>query len=179
MARVPYISREELPESDRDLWDRMIEERGAVGHIHRAVMGTPNLFRRFLAYADELRNRTQLDPRLRELALMTVGRITGATYEFTHHWNISLRVGVSRDQLEQLAQWERSSAFDDREKAVIRYACEATTDIRVTDSTFDALRGFLDNRRILELVHNVAFYNMVVRILEPLKVELEPGARRG
>ncbi|HEY2662880.1 MAG TPA: carboxymuconolactone decarboxylase family protein [Candidatus Binataceae bacterium] len=179
MARVPYVGREELAESDRDLWDRMIEQRGAVGHIHRAVMGTPNLFRRFLDYANELRNGTQLEPKLRELALMTVGRITGATYEFTHHWNISLRVGVTREQLEQLAEWKTSSAFNDLEKTVIGYACEATTNIRVSDSTFNALRGFLDNRRILELVQNVAFYNMVVRILEPLQVDLEPGAKRG
>jgi hypothetical protein len=31
---------------------------------------------------------------------------------------------------------------------------------------------------MMELVQNVAFYNMVVRILEPVGVELEPGATR-
>ena len=45
----------------------------------------------------ELRNHTKLDPRLRELALMTVGRIAGAEYEFVHHWNIALNVGVRRE----------------------------------------------------------------------------------
>jgi len=61
---------------------------------------------------------------------------------------------------------------------VMRYAAEATTSIKVSDATFDALRGFLDNRRITELVMNVAFYNAVVRVLIPLGIELEPDARK-
>jgi alkylhydroperoxidase family enzyme len=109
---------------------------------------------------------------------MTVGRLTGADYEFTHHWNMSLAVGVKRDQLEQLANFETSPAFDDKERAVIRYAVEATRDVKVSDSTFNALRGFLDNRRIMELVMNVAFYNSVARVIVPCGVELEPGAKK-
>src|ERR1700733_5684599 len=107
MARLPYVTRNDLPEADRDIWDSFIEARGSdPGHVHRIVAHAPNLLRRFLGLADELRNRTELDPKLRELALMTVGRITGADYKFTHHWKISLKVGVRREQLEQLPAFE-------------------------------------------------------------------------
>ena len=109
---------------------------------------------------------------------MTVGRIAGAEYEFVHHWNIALGVGVRREQLEQLADFERSSVFNEHERAVMRYAAEATTNIKVSDKTFDALREFLDHRRIMELAMNVAFYNAVVRIIVPIGVELEPGVRK-
>jgi alkylhydroperoxidase family enzyme len=125
-----------------------------------------------------LRSGTQLDPKLRELALMTVGRLTNAEYEFTHHWNISLKVGVKREQLEQLASFETAPVFNDHERAVMRYAAEATTNIKVSDATFNALCAFLDTRRITELVMNVAFYNAVVRVLVPLGVELEAGAHK-
>src|SRR5262249_11970926 len=119
------------------------------------------------------------DPKLRELALMTVGRLTNADYEFTHHWNISLRVGVRREQLEHLADYAASPLFSAPERAVMRYAEEATRNVRVSDITFEALRDFLDNRRIMELVMNGAFSNAVVRVLVPCGVELEAGARRG
>ncbi len=179
-ARVPYINRDDLPEADRVLYDNLSKERGGapVGNIFRTLANAPNLLRRFLGLGNELRNATQIDPRLRELALMTVGRLTGADYEFVHHWNISLKVGVKREQLEQLASFEASPAFDDHERAVMRYAAEATTNIKVADATFNALRGFLDNRRITELAMNVAFYNAVVRVLIPLGVELEPDAKK-
>jgi alkylhydroperoxidase family enzyme len=63
-----------------------------------------------------------------------------------------------------------------QERAVIRYAAEATQQVTVASATFEALRTFLDDRQLLELVLNVAFYNMIVRVLVPLEVELEPDA---
>jgi alkylhydroperoxidase family enzyme len=179
-ARLPYVNREELPEADREIFDRVSRERGGapVGNIFRTLANAPNLLRRFNALGGELRNGTQLDPKLRELALMTVGRLTGAEYEFVHHWNISLQVGVARDQLEHLAEFEASPLFNQHERAVMRYAAEATQNVKVADATFGALREFLDRRRIMELVMNVAFYNAVVRVLVPCGVELEPDARK-
>ena len=61
---------------------------------------------------------------------------------------------------------------------MIRYAVEATSNVRVTDATWNALKTFLDTSRMMELVQNVAYYNMVVRLLVPVGVELEPDATR-
>jgi alkylhydroperoxidase family enzyme len=179
-ARLPYINREELPEEYREIYDHISQARGGipVGNIFRTLANAPNLFRRFNGLANDLRNGTQLDPKLRELALMTIGRLTDSEYEFVQHWNISLRAGVRREQLEHLAEFESSPLFNEQERAAMRYAAEATQNIKVSDATFNALRGFLDNRRIMELVMNVAFYNCVVRILVPLGVELEPHTKK-
>jgi alkylhydroperoxidase family enzyme len=179
MARVPYLNREDLPEAAREIFDNLIAERGQpVGNIFRTLAHTPGLLRRFLALGGELRNQTTIDPKLRELALLTVGRITNAEYEFVHHWNLARRVGVTREKLEALADWERSPVYSDQERAVIRYAAEATTDVQIKDATWNALKSFMDNRTIMELVQNVAFYNMVVRVLVPAGVELEPGVKK-
>jgi alkylhydroperoxidase family enzyme len=180
MGRLPYLTRNDLTEADREVWDDFVKSRGTdPGHIHRTVAHAPRLLRRFVALADECRNGTALDPKLRELALMTVGRITGAEYEFVHHWNMASRLGVRREQLEQLADYAASPAFDAHERAVMRYAEEATRNVRVSELTFDALREFLDNQRIMELVMNVAFYNSVARVIVPCGVELEAGAKKG
>ncbi|HZO80135.1 MAG TPA: carboxymuconolactone decarboxylase family protein [Candidatus Binataceae bacterium] len=179
MARLPYLNREDLDPDERFVFDEFERERGTPpANIHRLMANAPNLMRRFSTLAVELRNHTRLDPRLRELALMTVGRIAGAEYEFVHHWNIALRVGVRREQLEQLVDFERSPVFDEQERAVMRYAAEVTSNIKVSDATFDALRAFLDHRRLMELAMNVATYNAVVRIIVPLGVELEPDAKK-
>jgi alkylhydroperoxidase family enzyme len=180
MAKLPYLSRSDLPEADRFIWDDFVKVRGTEpGNIHRIIANAANLLRRFVDLANELRNGTQLEPKLRELALLTVGRMTSAEYEFVHHWNMALRLGVRREQLEQLANFESSSEFNQNERAVMRYAAEATSYVKVNDSTFEALRGFLDNRRIMELVMNVAMYNAVARVIVPCGVELEPGAKLG
>ena len=73
--------------------------------------------------------------------------------------------------------WECDPAFNEQERAVIRYATEATQQVKVSDATFDALRKSLDEEQIVELTLNIGFYNMVVRFLLPMQVDLEPGAR--
>src|SRR5580658_4108920 len=154
MARVPYLNREDLPEADREIFDNLAAERGSVGNIFRTLAHTPKLLRRFMALGGELRNGTALDPKLRELAIMTVGRLTNAEYEFVHHWNLARRAGVPREKLEALADWEKSPVFSDDDRAVIRYADEATNNVKVSDATWNALKSFLDTRRIMELVQN-------------------------
>jgi len=85
---------------------------------------------------------------------------------------------VRREQLENLAQFETSALFDDQERAVLRYAKEATESGVVSDATWNALRGYFDTRQAMEVVLTVAWYNCVVRILLPLQIEHEPGFKR-
>ena len=148
-----------MPRSARFSTNTSATAASPPGHIHRTIANAPNLLRRFSGLALELRNRTKLDPRLRELALMTVGRIAGAEYEFVHHWNIALRVGVRREQLEQLAEFERAPVFNEQERAVMRYAAEVTTNIKVSDADLrraarvsrqSAHHGARDERRVLQ-----------------------------
>lgn len=178
MARLSYLTREQLPESERDLFDDLVRQRGAVGNIFRIAAHSPLLLRRMLHFSDGLRNRTRLDPRLRELAIVTVGRLTDCEYEYVHHQALAQRIGVRPEQLERLAAWETDPAFSEQEKAVIRYATEVTQQVRVSDTTFNTLRTFLDDEHIVELTLNIGFYNMVVRFLLPMQVDLEPEARK-
>jgi uncharacterized peroxidase-related enzyme len=177
MARLPYLDQENLPEPERDLFDDLIRQRGGVGNIFRIMAHSPLLLRRMLYFSDGLRNRTRLDPRLRELAIMTVGRLTECDYEYVHHQALAKRVGVRPEQVERLAAWESDPAFNEQERAVIRYATEATQQVRISEATFEALRKSLDEEQTVELTLNIGFYNMVVRFLLPMEVDLEPGAR--
>jgi alkylhydroperoxidase family enzyme len=177
MARLPYLDRDQLPEMERDIFDNLLAQRGSIGNIFRTVAHSPLLLRRMLYFSDGLRNRTKLDRRFRELAILTVGRLTNAEYEYVHHQRLAKSVGVRQEQLDRLAAWETDPAFNEQERAVIRYATEVTQHVKVADATFDALRKFLDNEQIVELTLNTGFYNMVVRFLVPMQVELESGAR--
>jgi uncharacterized peroxidase-related enzyme len=177
MARLPYLDRDQLPELERDIFDQLLAQRGSIGNIFRIMAHSPLLLRRMLYFSDGLRNRTRLDRCLRELAILTVGRLTNAEYEYVHHQRLAKSVGVRPEQIERLAAWETDPAFNKQERAVIRYATEMTQNVRVTDATFDALRKFLDNEQIVELTLNTGFYNMVVRFLLPMQVDLEPDAR--
>ncbi len=173
MPRVPYIDRENLPEDKQYLFDNLSRDSGRVGNLFRVMGHSPQLLHQFMRLGNDLRNRTKLDPRLRELAILTVGRVADASYEYVHHIAIALRAGVTQEQIDGLPVWRRHPAFDERERAVMCYAEAVTRDIRVTDDCFGAVRGFLDDEQMVELTMNIAFYNLDVRFLEPMQVELE------
>ncbi len=140
MARVPYLTREDLRPEDRGIFDGLMAERGTVMNLFRVLAHTPNLLRGLLAYSSQIRFHLTLDPHLRELAILTVGRLCRATYEESHHWNIARSAGVPREKLDALREYERSPVFTERERAVIRYSVEATRDVRVSDATFAKYR---------------------------------------
>lgn len=176
MARVPYIDRDDVAEEYRPIYDKLIAERGLPVHnLFRALANTPPIMEKYLELSKQLRFQTRLDGELRELAIMAVGLTTGAEYEYTQHWNVARRMGVAREKLEQIGNFESSALFTPVQKAVMRYAVAVTRNVKVDDATVAGVRQFLPLWEFMELVQIVAFYNMVVRILEPLGVELEPG----
>jgi alkylhydroperoxidase family enzyme len=174
MARVPYASRDSLGPGYKALFDRLEKERGKpVENVFTAIANIPDVCEAVLHMATSLRKQTVIDRRFRELAVLTVGMETRSEYEFEHHWNSAVKAGVPHEQLKHLAKFETSPLFNDKERAVMRYAREATVHGEVTDSTWNALCTFLDLQQRMELVLTVAWYNCVVRILLPLRIEKE------
>jgi alkylhydroperoxidase family enzyme len=177
MARVPYPTRDEYPAAHLAAYDRMLRERGAL-HIFVALANIPNLLDPLLTFTREMREGAVIEARLRELAIMTVAVAAGATYEYDHHWNSALEAGVRREQLEQLADAETSDAFDEKERAIVRYAREATLSLKVSDDTWSSLRRHFSVRETMDVVMAVAWYNAVARMLLPLEIETEDWYRR-
>lgn len=174
MARVPYASRDSLGPKSQALFDRLEQERGKpVENVFTAIANIPDVCEAVLHMATSLRKQTVIDRRFRELAVLTVGLETKSEYEFEHHWNSAVKAGVSHEQLLHLAEFETSPLFDDRERAIMRYARQVTLQGEVTDSAWEELCTFLDLQQRMELVVTVAWYNCVVRILLPLRIEKE------
>jgi AhpD family alkylhydroperoxidase len=179
MSRVPYPTREQYPEAHLHAYDRLLSERGnPAPNIFLVLANIPNLLDQLLSFTGEMRHGAAIEARLRELCIVTVGLVTKCQYEFDHHWNSALKAGLRREQLEQLADFENSGEFDDRERAIIRYAREATLAIEVSDRIWADLRQHLNLRETMDIVMAVAWYNAVVRMLIPMQIEKEDWFKR-
>jgi len=178
MARLPFVTRDQLSETDRGLFDQLEQQRGSVSNVFRMTAHNPELLRRLLHFGDGLRHHTRLDARLRELAILLVASLTGCPYVFEHHQPLALKAGASPEQLAHLLDWETHPSFDAETRAILRFAAETTQQVSVQQETFERLSTFLDAEQVVALTMNVGFYNMVVRFLMPLEVELEPEYRQ-
>lgn len=173
MARVSYRSREDLPEKFRWLFDNLAKANGQVGNVFRALSHNPQILRGVMVMGTAVLNRSSLDPRLRELAIIRVGQINQADYERAHHIEIGQHNGVTDADLANLASWETSTHFGERERAVLRYTEEVTRQARPNSGTVEALGAYYDQAGIVEIIAAVSFYNMMCRVLNSLEVDLE------
>lgn len=170
MSRIPFPTAEDLPPEHQGLFDRIARDRGGVSDLFRVLAYSPDVLLRRMAFGQSLRKSTILDPRLRELAILTVARLNGGGFEFSAHEQIGLQAGISQSKIAALADFEMSPAFDERERAVMRYAEEVTRRIKVPDEVWAGIAAFLNNRELVELVLNVAWYNQTARVTFPLKL---------
>ncbi len=117
-----------------------------------------------------------LDARLRELAIMRVGWLTGSAYEWTQHWKIAQDFGVSSGDLLALRDWKSAGVFSDADRAVLQATDEIVTDGAITGATWKLCQERLpDEIALIELVTAIGAWRMVASILTSLNVPLEPG----
>ncbi len=168
MARVPYLSKSDLSADDQDLLARDL-------NIYRAIAHSPGGARNFGRLGRYIRHQSPLDPRLRELAILQVGYLTRAPYEYSHHVEIGREFGVTDDDIRALAEESagRQSPLEPLARAVLRAAREMTTDFAISNETYAVLERDLDTECLTDLVLTIGFYNGVVRILASLQIDVE------
>ncbi|MGE0848751.1 MAG: carboxymuconolactone decarboxylase family protein [Hyphomicrobiaceae bacterium] len=169
MARVPYLDKSDLAPEDQELLKRNIT-------LHRALANSPKGLRAFGGLGQFIRHTSRLDPRLRELAILQVGYLARAPYEWSHHVKIGRDFGVSNDDIRGLIEETDagSSKLEPLAKLVLKAAREMTSDLAISKATFAALAEHFDSERLVDLVITISFYNAVVRLLGSLEIDVEP-----
>ena len=168
MARVPYLDLKDLPPEHQDLLARR-------ANIYRALAHSPNGLRAFSTLGGFIRFKSKLDPRLRELAILMVGYLARAPYEWSHHIEIGKKFGVSDGDIHALMDEAegRPTQLEPLAKAVLKAAREMTENLAITDATFAELQTGLDSECIVDLSLTIGFYNGVVRVLASLDIDVE------
>jgi len=173
MARVPLVNKETASPEIFQIFERIENSGGRVLNIFKVVGNSPKIGRDFLRLGTAILQKGKIPPALRELAILRVGNLARANYEWTQHVPIGLQAGLSQAQIDAIPGWENSDQFDDTEQAVLRYTDEVAVNIKVSDETFAQLKKAFSDQQIVELTITIGYYGMVSRFLEALQVELE------
>lgn len=124
-----------------------------------------------LLYGALDRRSSLIDPLLRTLITVRVSQINACAFCVDVNSATALKRGLSEAKLAAVASFESSDAFDDRERAVLRYAEAVTlTDVQPDDDMFAALRKYFDDDAIVELTALVAFQNLSSKFNAALRV---------
>ena len=168
MARLPYLEKDDVAESDQDLLSRDI-------NLAKLLVHSPGGARSFARLGNWIRHKSNLDPRLRELAILQVGYMTRTEYEYSHHIKIGRDFGLSDNELRAVAIESngQESGIDEIAKLTLLAAREMTDDLQMSEDTFRSLTTHLGSEGIMDLTIVIGFYNGVVRLLKTMDVDTE------
>ncbi len=170
MARIPYRT----PEDAEGRLREVLEAAPAL-NIFRLMAQADSAFIPWLRWGGALLGDLQLDPVVRELAILRVARLTpGAEYEWVQHDPIALAVGARQEQVDALRAGKIDAAcFSEAERAVLRFTTQVVESAVVGDETFGAVAAALSPREIVELIMVIGQYMMVGRVMAALEIDLD------
>ncbi|MEJ2555383.1 MAG: hypothetical protein P8186_03955 [Anaerolineae bacterium] len=98
-----------------------------------------------------------------------------------HNVDLARAVDITWEQLDLLEgdDWNNSELFSNKEKAVIRWADEVSTQRAYdNDAAFEELKKYFDTHQIVELTFLCCMWNLSGRLTEALHLMVEPPGER-
>jgi alkylhydroperoxidase family enzyme len=173
-ARVPGLP---LGEAKAAADEAAVPNYMAELSIFQVMLNHPQLARAVNDLLATMLWHGALDQRLRELVIMRIGWLTACDYEWTQHWRVASRLGVTADDLLGVRDWQGHDGFGPTERAVLAATDDVVRDGAVSAESWSACqREFgADPAMLVELVTAIAAWRMVASILHSLQVPLEDG----
>ena len=100
MAHVRLLQKEEAQPKAREIYDKIEQSGARVLNLYRALAHNPDVLRNFTRLGNSLLAKAELSPKLRELVILRIAKLSGSEYEWAQHYPIALEVGVTHEQTE-------------------------------------------------------------------------------
>ncbi len=173
--RVQPLPESEWDDEARSLLEGLLRAGGRVLNIFATLAHHPKLMKRWLVFGNHVLGKNTLDPRERELAILRIGWLCQAEYEWGQHAAISRGIGMSEEEIRRVNEGPDAPGWDAFDATLLRAVDELHADAMITDATWKALSERYDTQQLMDLVFTVGQYNLVSMALNTLGVQLDEG----
>jgi 4-carboxymuconolactone decarboxylase len=180
--RIEPLKQEDFDAEARAL---VITVRESLGLSEHSVMpeafGTmlkhPGLYRCQMEMGVQLLGKGTLNARERELAVLRVGWLCRAPYEWCQHVDIAKRYGVTVEEIERATRGSSAPGWTEHEAAIVRGVEELLGDQSIADDTWNVLARTWTERQLLEFLAVVGYYVSIAYSQNALRMRLMPGKK--
>ena len=176
MSRIPYLTTEEMTDTQRRLAEKLAASRGG-----RLV--SPGAFwlrnPALAEQADEWRllmeRRTSLPRHVSELAILVANRHFSAPFAWCRHALTAARAGLDQAVIDALEARQQPALNGDMEQAVYRVAKELLETTGLSDATYRRGLDTLGQQGLIELVALVGYGCMLSLSVTTFEPDAQPG----
>ncbi len=176
MARVPYLSREDLPEDKRAIYDHMVSERGRVTRPMQALLNSPDLAGKVAETGFHVRfHSSALPPEVREIVPLATARELNSQYIWSRHAQLAQDSGVREEVVNAIRDGTPPRKLLPKEGVFVQFVQELLRDKKIRDATYAAVEHLLGRQGTVDLVVTIGHYALMAYVTAALEIELEPG----
>lgn len=172
VAPIPMPAYRALVES---LFGETVTDESAVLNIARTWAHHPDLMAAHRPYQRHLRGGSPLPRRDHELAVLRIGWLCRAEYEFAQHAVFARRAGLTDEEIARVTAGPDAPGWDGDDALVLRTVDELYADNMISEGTWSALSDRYTVPQRIELLALVGRYWTVSVVANSLGVQVEPG----
>ena len=169
MARVSYVEPDQAASEVREIYEKTL--KGKPGSVQKLIAHRPEVLKTFLPFYASVGRA--LDRRLYEMVYIRVSMLNGCRYCMQHHLAASKRVGLTRDDWQNLKGGQHGN-FSEKEEAALDFAEKLTRDPHsIADGDIQSLKLHFSDAEIVDLDLLIGLANLTNRFTDPLGADLE------
>lgn len=189
-GRLPHPTPGELDPDQRAVYDeivggprgngpfRLTDDEGRLQGPFNAMLVNPGLGLTVQRLGADIRYRSTLDAREREIAILALARLRDSDFEWYAHERVGLVAGLTPDELDVLDADGDPSSFTERELVVLAATRSLVTARDLDDATYDDAVGLLGRQTLADLITLVGYYDLLALSLRTWRVPLPAGETR-
>jgi 4-carboxymuconolactone decarboxylase len=176
--RLPLPKREDLDEVGQRAYDRantpgktIVGLRGPAGiHLYSTkTVEAHNTINRYL------RHEAGFDPKVREVAILTVAREMDSRFEWAAHEPEALNVGVPQNVVEAIKHRRSTQGLSDIDAAIIEFGRQVVGKHKVTSEAFARLKALFEPDKLVDLVLLMGNYAGTAILLAAFDMQVAEG----
>ncbi|MBV8746811.1 MAG: carboxymuconolactone decarboxylase family protein [Xanthobacteraceae bacterium] len=161
----------------QDMFDKRRAMGGDIINLTITTGHAPKFARASGVMALTIRFETSTPRRLIELVIFRTAQIVGSNYELNQHTPLMKMCGYTDQQIGEIANWQRSATFDDKQRAALGYVEQMAHGGNVDDPTFAELSRLFTPQQIVEISYTVGTYYGTGLLTKALKIQPETDGR--
>jgi AhpD family alkylhydroperoxidase len=149
-------------------------EQGRPVNLFATLAHRPRLMARVNALGGCLALDCELRARERELVILRAAANAGCSYEIGHHRISGRRAGLTAEETEAAVSPGSEHHWSTSDRVLLNVVDELAESADVSDASWEALDGELDQGSRIDLLILAGFYRMIAGFLNGARVELDP-----
>jgi 4-carboxymuconolactone decarboxylase len=175
--RFPQLKVEQLNDQQRPFGDEILKVSSiGITGPYNMMLRSPVMGQRVFQLLDYLRFNTSVPRRLNEFAILIQARLWTSQVEWTAHYPLALKAGLSLGVADDLKEGKRPTTMQPDEAAVYDLCTELSTNHVVSDVTFKKVREFFSDQQIVDLITVSGTY-ITLAMLSNTAEDATPGRK--